>query len=281
MATENWIDAHTHIWTPDLDRYPLAKEYTEADLEPPSFTSAEFLGHAQPCGVRRAVLIQMTYHGFDNSYVLDTIAGSPGQFVGVAVVDETAEDLPDQLVELRSRGMAGLRLMTINVDADAWVDSPPAQQVFQELSDKGLAACFLCNPGDLGAIDRVCEQYPDLTVVIDHLARIGGNDEIKEEHVAALCGLSKYAKVFVKVSAFYALGASKPPYIDLLPMIRRLRDAMGAGRLMWASDCPYQVFPGHTYRDSIELITEHADFFSGDEKQQLLQGTAEKVFFGG
>ena len=33
-------------------------------------------------------------------------------------------------------------------------------------------------------------------------------------------------------------------------MIRTLRDAFGANRLMWATDCPYQVQDGHTYADS-------------------------------
>ena len=62
-------------------------------------------------------------------------------------------------------------------------------------------------------------------------------------------------------------------------MIRRLRDAYGAERLMWASDCPFQVDPGHTYRESLELISERADFLSDEEREQLLCGTAERVYF--
>ena len=39
-------------------------------------------------------------------------------------------------------------------------------------------------------------------------------------------------------------GASAP-YTDLAPMIRELGDAYGAERLMWATDCPFQVMKGH------------------------------------
>ncbi|MBD16570.1 MAG: amidohydrolase [Planctomycetaceae bacterium] len=279
MTISNLIDAHTHIWTPDLTAYPLASGFTQADMKPPSFTPEEFMQHASPCGVERAVLIQMSFHGLDNSYVLDAIREAPQKFVGVAVVDENSEDLGGQLETLRARGIVGLRLVTLRIDADSWVDSQSAKNVFREAADQKIAACFLCNPGELSAIDRVCSHYPELTVVIDHLARIGAGGDINEAHISQLINLSRHKNVYVKVSAFYALGKQQPPYLDFLPMIHRLRDAYGAERLMWASDCPFQLIPGHTYRDSIELITERANFLSAEEKLHLLQGTAEQVFF--
>jgi predicted TIM-barrel fold metal-dependent hydrolase len=75
------------------------------------------------------------------------------------------------------------------------------------------------------------------------------------------------------------LGARTPPYADLAPMIRQLRDAYGAARLMWASDCPFQVQEGRTYRDSIALIRDRLDFLSAEDKRWMLRKTAEKVFF--
>ena len=77
---------------------------------------------------------------------------------------------------------------------------------------------------------------------------------MREEDLAALCRLARHRNTFVKVSAFYALGQKKPPYTDLGPLIRRLLDAFGRERLMWATDCPYQVQGEHTYSDSIELV---------------------------
>ena len=37
-----------------------------------------------------------------------------------------------------------------------------------------------------------------------------------------------------------------------------MRDGFGAARLMWASDCPFQVQDGQTYADSISLIRSTA-----------------------
>jgi predicted TIM-barrel fold metal-dependent hydrolase len=81
------------------------------------------------------------------------------------------------------------------------------------------------------------------------------------------------------VSAFYALGRKKAPYLDLAPLVRRVLDAFGPQRLMWASDSPFQVMGGHNYRDSIDLIRRRLEFLSPGERDWLLRKTAEQVFF--
>ncbi|MCA9109870.1 MAG: amidohydrolase, partial [Planctomycetaceae bacterium] len=57
------IDAHSHIWTRDIEAYPLANGNTLDDLKPPSFTTEELLELVRPHGVTRIVLIQhRPYH---------------------------------------------------------------------------------------------------------------------------------------------------------------------------------------------------------------------------
>ena len=62
-------------------------------------------------------------------------------------------------------------------------------------------------------------------------------------------------------------------------MIRQLLDAYGRKRLMWASDAPFQVVKGHTYKASIDLIKSGLDFLDNDDREWLLRKTAERVFF--
>ena len=62
-------------------------------------------------------------------------------------------------------------------------------------------------------------------------------------------------------------------------MIQRLVGEFGANRLMWASDCPYQVVGGHNYQDSIGLVRDKLGFLTQEDKKWMLGGTAEKVFF--
>jgi predicted TIM-barrel fold metal-dependent hydrolase len=67
---EPYIDAHSHIWTPDTAHYPLAKGFAVDDMKPRSFTAEELLAHCRPAGVGRVDLIQPSYCEFRNSLYL-------------------------------------------------------------------------------------------------------------------------------------------------------------------------------------------------------------------
>ena len=92
-----FIDAHVHVWTPDTAHYPLAEGYKKEDMKPASFTPEELFKHAKPAGVDRINLIQMSYYGTDNRYMLDMMAMYPEVFVGTAIIDPHA-DAPDKLM---------------------------------------------------------------------------------------------------------------------------------------------------------------------------------------
>ncbi len=276
---EGAIDAHVHVWTPDVQRYPLAAPYTPAQMKPASFTPEQLFAQARPCGVNRVVLIQMSYYGFDNRYMLDAIRDFPGVFSGVAVIDEHAAGLRDTMRDLKKQGVRGFRIHPAERAVGDWLSSEGMARMWKVGADERLAMCALVNPEALGPLDKMCQKYPATTLVIDHFARIGMDGTIRDSDVDNLCRLARHKLACVKVSAFYALGRKKPPYTDLGPMIRRLLDAFGPERLMWASDCPFQVNPGHTYRDSIDLVRERLEFLSAGDKRWILEKTAERVFF--
>lgn len=275
-----YIDAHVHVWTPDVKAYPLAEGFTVDQMKPPSFTPEELLAQAQPCGVNRIVLIQMSFYRFDNSYMLDTMRRFPGVFSGVGIVDEQAGDPTSTMKKLAAQGVRGFRIHPGQREIEPWISSPGMAAMWKCGASDNLAMCGLINPNALAAFDRMCEKYPDTPVVIDHYARIGVDGTIRDEDLQNLCRLARHKKTYVKVSAYYALGKKKSPYLDLAPMTRRLYDAFGPERLMWATDCPYQVQEGHTYRDSVELIEKRFEFLSASDREWLLTKTAEKVFFG-
>lgn len=117
-----WIDAHVHVWTADTGQYPLAAGYTPRDMMPRSFTPDELMAHARPVGVGRVVLIQMSYYGFDNQYMLDVIRAAPEVFRGVAVIDDTAPEVADTMRALAKRGVRGFRLYGRQTDCENWLD---------------------------------------------------------------------------------------------------------------------------------------------------------------
>ena len=274
------IDAHVHVWTPDTHRYPLAAGFTKKkDMVPPSFTPEELFAQCRPQGVNRVVLIQMSFYKFDNRYMLDAIARHRGVFRGVAIVDETKPDVCATMKSLGSHGVRGFRIYTDKEKAEAWGHSDGMKKMWSYAADAGLSMCLLANPDALPAVQRMCKAYPRTSVVIDHFARIGMKGPVNHHDLDNFCRLAEFPHTHVKTSAFYALGKKKAPYTDMAPLIRKLRDTYGAQRLMWGSDCPFQVQAGHTYSNSIALIRDRLDFLTPEDKQWMLRKTAEKVFF--
>ncbi len=282
FAAENKvsIDAHVHVWTPEIESYPLDDAFGRDDMRPPSFTPEQLFQHTKPAGVNRIVLIQMSFYNHDNSYMLDMIAKYPGVFSGVGIVDHQSDDLVARMKSLAKAGVRGFRLHAHADEAQDWINSEGMNLLWRTAANQGLAVCPLINPTDLQHVDALCQKHPETTVVIDHFARVGISGEIVPSELDALCRLARFPTVHVKTSAFYALGKKTAPYKDLLPMIRKVVDAFGANRLMWASDCPYQVQGEHTYDASIELNRNAAENdLSEQEKDWLLRGTAQKLFF--
>lgn len=275
----NFIDAHSHIWTPDTERFPLAAGFRRANMDPPSFTTEELSQQAIPVGVNRVVLIQMSFYGYDNSYMLDAIAKHPAMYRGVAVIDQESNNPAMTMRDLKPKGVRGFRIYPKDRPLDRWLSSDGMKSMWTCGAEQNLSMCCLMDPNGLPALDRMCQQFPETPVVIDHMCRIGVTGEIPQNDVKALCDMAKHKRLTVKVSAFYALGKKKPPYHDLAPLVKRLYDAFGPERLMWASDSPFQVVDGHTYKASIDLIQSGLDFLKAADQDWMLRKTAEKVFF--
>lgn len=275
----DWIDAHVHVWTPDTEKYPLAEGYAKKDMAPPSFTPEQLFAHCKPEGVERVVLIQMSYYKYDNRYMTDVITAHPGVFSGVAIVDENAPDVRGRMLALKKQGVRGFRVYTSGKDINAWLGSEGMKEMWKVAADENLSICPLINPEALGPLAKMCAEYPKTSVVVDHFARLGMAGPVTRGPLDRLLHLSKFPKVHVKTSAFYALGKKQAPYTDLAPMIQDCLKYFGAERLMWASDCPFQVDPGHNYKDSISLIRDRLDFLTAADKEWMLRKTAEKVFF--
>jgi predicted TIM-barrel fold metal-dependent hydrolase len=281
-ALEPFIDAHSHVWTPDVAHYSLAADFTVADMQPKSFTAQELLALCRPAGVGRVNLIQMSYYGFDNRYMLDMIKLYPDRFVGTAIVDPLADDPGKAMRELAPRGVSAFRIQPrySKQPPETWLAPKGYENMFATAAKTGQTLSCLIDVDGFPEVERMCTKYPDTSVIIDHLGRIGAGPDgaIRDADVEALCALAKHPKISVKVGAFYALGKKTPPYLDLVPLIKRVVQAFSPKRCMWESDCPFQVVKDR-YTDSLALVRDHLDFLSKDERDWLLYRTAEQILF--
>jgi len=272
-----YVDAHVHLWTDDFSKYPLAPGFRPSDLAVRSFMPRDILAKAQRNSVGRVVLVQMSYYGFDNSLMLDAIKYYPSRFRGIAVIDVDQKRPAEMMRRLARSGVRGFRVLALDSAARP-LDRTGLKTMLACGGSDNLAICFLTSPEFLPGIGSLCAQFPETPIVIDHMARIGMNGAIRSSDVEALCRLAKHPRTMVKISAFYALGRKRPPHDDLAPLIRSLLTAFGPSRLMWGSDSPFQLMH-ETYHDSIDLVRKRLPFLSAADKDEILQGSAERLFF--
>lgn len=275
------IDAHVHVWTPDLAAYPLAPGFSAADMTPPSFTPEQLLAHAEPHGVKRIHLIQMSFYGGDHRYLLKTLERFPDKFSGAGLLVDSTEAPVEQARRMVAWGLRAMRVVggSLRNAPTAWMQDASYDDLFDFSAESGLVLSFLASPTDLAEISRLCQKHPQAPVIIDHMARIGLDTTPADQAAVALCELAKHPNVYVKVGAFYALSRSGPPYEDLLPLIEQVVEAFGPKRSMWESDCPFQTLPPHDYQASVALLRDRAGFLSDDDKEFLLRKTAQRLLF--
>jgi predicted TIM-barrel fold metal-dependent hydrolase len=280
-----FIDAHVHVWTSDLSHYPLAAGFKRENMMPRSFTPEALFKHTRANGVDRVNLIQMSYYGFNNSYMLDMIDLHKDVFVGTAVIDPLGKAPEREMADLSKRRVRAFRIQPrmSKQPIERWLQPEGYARMFEAGAKHNLAMSCLIDPDALPELERMCKKFPDTPVIIDHICRIGAGpkEEINEKDVKALCAMAAHKRVMVKIGAFYALGKKAPPYTDLAPLIQEVVNSYGARRCMWESDSPFQVQDKHTYRDSIDLVRTRLKFLTDADREWLLRRTAEEFFFRG
>jgi len=275
--SSGYFDAHVHVWTND-ERYPIVSRAARSSILPSTALPEDLLKVSRPAGVDRIVLIQPGCYGFDNSFMLDAIRRFPSVFRGIAVVDWHGRTPDLEMRKLKKHGVRGFRIYPDRLGGGPTFEGEGFEKMFRCAAREQMTLSLLIDPDALPVLPQYFEGFPDTPFAIDHLARIGAQGQIFEEEVRALIALAKFPRLKIKISAFYALGAKRPPHDDLASLIRRVYEAFGPQRMMWGTDCPYQI-QHETYEDSLALIRDRLNFLSAEDRNWILRDTAQASFF--
>lgn len=275
------IDAHSHSWGGDLARYPMVNGQTARDRDPPDYDIDTVLARETAIGVARVVLVQhIGYFGFDSSYLTDAARAHPGTFAVVGAVDDRRADAAEAMRAAKATGVKGFRLR--GVDTRSWLASPVMATIWATAAEEDLVLCPLLRDSPDMSDDallhmaELCRRYPATSVCLDHMAHVMPGDMRQLDRLLAL---SAFPGVTVKVSGLNKFDT--PPYDRVIPQLVALIAAFGAGRLMWGSDMPVlEREPPNTMQAAFDFIARRAPLDDG-QRDFLLRGTAERVFFGG
>ena len=266
------IDPHVHVWKHD-PAFPFAKE-----AHPPArdATPEMLLDLMKANGVSKTVIIQVIHYRYDNSYLASVLQRYPQYFQGVARVDPLDPAAPDHLSRLTGQGFKGVRISPAGNAAGDWISGPLMPPLWRRCEQLEVPMTVLAPITRIPEVGALIEHYPDLTVVIDHMADCPV-DQPKE--LDKLIALQRYPNVFVKVSHTWSLSHQPYPYLDAQEHVKRLHAAFGPQRLMWATDWPIvEQTPNATYANALRIVRDDMKFLNEDDKRWMLSKTTERVW---
>lgn len=134
---------------------------------------------------------------------------------------------------------------------------------------------FVTCPGRVAHLTQYVERFPDVQFVIDHC---GAAFDAPPGHAGIddAVAMASYANVAYKWAHAPSLLSTEPyPFGDLEPKLRRVIDAFGPERVMWASD--YTMTRHRATRAENLFSIPDSSALSQHEKTWILGGTALQI----
>ncbi len=269
------VDAHLHVWRAQPAGPPGAATLVSPEEDVPIEEGLHVLDRH---GVARAVLIQPVFPGEDNRYVADCAAACPDRLAAVCVVDPRAAGAEDRLEHwVVGRGCRGLRLRPKLVDESA-AFGPRSYSLWERARRLGIVISVLANPEHLSTLAALAARFPEVPIVLDHLAHPRLSEGVAGPGFQSLLSLVEFPNIHVKISGFYYFTTEPEPYHGCWDLVQALYDQFGSDRLIWGSDFPH-VERRTGYGSSLELVQHRLPFLSGSDREKILGRNALRLYW--
>ena len=238
------IDTHAHVFHRELKLAP-GRRYAP-DYDAPLSLYLEQLDRN---GMTSGVLVQPSFLGTDNSYLVDCLKQTGGRLRGIAVVDPAVP--ADQLRAFDRAGVVGIRLNLVgqplpDLTAVEW------KALLANVKAIGWQVEIQRNASDLAALVPQLLDH-GVTIVLDHYALPDPKLGVTDPGFQSVLKLGATRNVWVKVSAPYRNGPAGESFAkEAYPLLRR---AYGLDRLLWGSDWPHTQFEAtQTYAKNRQFL---------------------------
>lgn len=273
------IDAHQHFWSlsqpfdyswldaPNLA--PIRRDFLPADLEP--LTRA--------AGVDRTVFVQTQHNLEENRWVLglaeacDRIAGVVGW------VDLASDRCEDQLLEFSAHPkFVGVRHVTQDEPDDDFLLREDVLNGLRILEKHGVPFDLLLYVKHLRHVPFLASAFPELPMVIDHLAKPRIKDHGTADWLPGFQAASAFSNVYCKLSGLVTEADwTSWTVADLKPYVQFALQSFGPDRLMYGSDWPVCEVAG-TYGEVKDALVEALGPLSESDHSKIFGGTAARFY---
>jgi 2-pyrone-4,6-dicarboxylate lactonase len=241
QAPPGACDAHCHIFGPG-DRYPYAADRT---YTPPDAPLSRFKALQTILGLERAVLVNASCHGTDNTVIVDAIAQSGGKYRGVANADDTFTEADYQ--KLHDAGFRGVRFNFVK-HLGGVPDMGEFHRVIERIKPFGWHVDLHFDAGDLVEFAELFAKLP-VPFIIDHMGRVPTKNGLEQAPFKQLLDIAKNnERCWVKISGAERISSAGPPFTDAVPFAQALIQ-VAPERILWGTDWPHPNIAKHMPND--------------------------------
>ena len=230
-------DAHIHLFRHGYHRAGLPSLFGEGELQ-----SYEALRKTHGIELALAIGYEADDIDLNNNAYLRQLSPSRNWLRTLAYIGPNLMPGPDAITTLLDQGHCGLALYaTEPARAQALLQWP--RKTWDILEARRTILSFNARPLSIDILRPLIAAYPGITVMFSHLGlpgKLSPGDDRDEMQVRLipLLSLAALPNVHVKISGLYA--TSEPehayPHCGSHHAIRRIIDAFGSSRCLWASD---------------------------------------------
>ncbi|HEX6463511.1 MAG TPA: amidohydrolase family protein [Vicinamibacterales bacterium] len=270
------IDCHQHFWRYDAGEYAWIDDSMSAlkrDFLPP-----DALDEMERTGVTASIAVQARQSLDETRWLLDLADRHPFIRGVVGWIDLQAGDVEGQLTEFSGRpALVGIRHI-VQAEPDGFLALPAFRAGVAQLEPTGLVYDILVYARQLPDAVAFARALPRQRFVLDHLGKPDVRSDGFRQWRRHFDELASLPNVFCKLSGLVteADWRSWTPG-QLRPYIDAALESFGPSRLMIGTDWPVCTVAA-SYWTVVALVAEAIDEYSEAERQQILEGTARKVY---
>jgi len=268
------IDGHVHVWALDPERYPWSQTLANVPVPAEAAPVEELLAHMDAAGVHRALLVQPSVYGWDNSYLCDSADRYPDRLAAVCLVDPRSPSAGDDLrYWCRERGCCGVRINLIEDQESDWLTTPGRRGLWEAVTELGISVSLQMRPDHAPGVRRLARDYPEIRFVVDYLGRSAAHDGTG---IAAYRSLSKEQNIYCKLLVVGQDSDEQYPFRDLWPLYKAAVEAFGARRLAFGTDFPH-VMATCSYGKAAQLLSD-LPFIDERDRELVGERTAQEIW---
>ncbi|TFD69142.1 amidohydrolase [Cryobacterium sp. Hb1] len=271
------IDAHLHVWDLEVSDYGwLGPQHGRLHT---SWTPQQAAVELRTAGMHGAVLVQAEDSHVDTAYLLDVATRC--RWVR-GVVGWVPLDDPRASAEALDRwsehpAFCGVRHLINDDPRENFLELPAVRNSLADLAARGLPFDLHdAWPRHLDQAERLAEEIPSLTLVVDHLGKPPREPDAFAAWRLALARVARHSQTVAKFSGLWSV--SGPYSVDALRGVWEIAlDLFGPDRLMYGGDWPITEL-NSGYQPTWQVVDDLAAELSESERSNVLGGTAARIY---